>query len=77
MIDPGTMKLQDWADQMSLFLERYGIAGRLLNEARWQEWATQVVALPRIAKYSPPQPQYYKDWRQWAYRFNQTVDFRQ
>lgn len=64
---------EEWADQMSLFLDPYGIAPTILSPLEWQQWAYEVCQIQAIAACNPPSPEYYKRWREWAKDFNLTV----
>lgn len=52
----------------------YSQPPRLDNPEHWQTWALSVVQSPRIAQFNPPNPLLFGHWREWAERFNQTVE---
>jgi hypothetical protein len=66
------MKLQDWADQMSLDLDRYGAFGRLQDESRWQDWAVQFLNNTTLGR-NLPNPYGFDNWQDWAERFCQSL----
>lgn len=72
VIDPRYMTVQKWADAMVPTLEQYGNLGRLLDETKWQEWACQLLTLPKISG-SVVDPRGFSDWRAWAMRLNQNL----
>ncbi len=74
MIDPRGMNVQDWTDFMVQSLTGLSQPPRLDNPKKWQTWALVVCQSPRIAALNPPNPLFFVDWREWAERFNQTVD---
>jgi hypothetical protein len=69
---PTYMKLQDWADQMSLDLDRYGAFGRLQDESRWQDWAVQFLNNTTLGR-NLPNPYSFDNWQDWAERFCQAL----
>lgn len=69
---PSYMKLQDWADQMSLDLDRYGAFGRLQDESRWQDWAVQFLNNTTLGR-NLPNPYGFDNWQDWAERFCQSL----
>jgi hypothetical protein len=74
MIDPRGLTVTQWTDFMTLNLIGYSQPPRLDDPEEWQMWALLVVQSPRIASFNPPNPLEFRDWLQWAERFNQTVD---
>lgn len=69
---PFLMTLDDWASQVLVDLGRYGVFGRLTDDSRWQDWAVQFINNSRIPG-SIPNPYQFKNWREWAERFCQTL----
>lgn len=67
-IDPAFMTAPQWADAMILNLEQYGNIGRLDDEKKWREWASQLLNLPKLAGNVVPDPYQFDDWRTWAIR---------
>jgi hypothetical protein len=63
------MSVVEWADMMTLELERYGSIGRLDDPERWKDWANRAISVPNIAVSVPPIPDAFDDWRSWAERF--------
>lgn len=65
MIDPKGMTLRDWSDSVQLALGDAWSVGKLVDEARWQDWA---VAFARASQRNVPDPYQFADWREWAMR---------
>lgn len=62
---PTFMSLQDWADQLCLDLNPYGVVGRLDDESNWQNWAVQFLNNTSLGR-NLPLPYDFDDWREWA-----------
>ena len=73
-IDPRGLSVFEWTDFMATELLGRSLPPRLDDSDKWKGWALQVCQSPRIAAFNPPNPLQFDDWRQWAERFNQTVD---
>lgn len=73
ILPTSNMTVIEWADMMTLTLERYGALSRLDNPERWKEWANRAITLPKIAATVPPLPDPFENWRDWAERFVQTA----
>lgn len=72
MIDPRFLDVLEWTDRMALLLP-FPVF-KLGEENRWRDWARYVQSFPQISIFNPPVPDYFEDWREWATRFNQTVE---
>lgn len=72
-IDPRGLTVTQWTDAMTLQLTGMSQPPRLDSPTVWQQWALVVSQSPHIALFNPPNPLQYRDWREWAERFNQTV----
>lgn len=72
-IDPHMMGVIEWTDQMAPELEPFGDIPILETEDKWKDWASSVINNPLIAQRQPPEPTYFQNWRDWAYRFIQTI----
>ena len=72
-IDPYGSGVVEWVDRMTLELEPFGDIPELTEPESWQEWALAVIQNTQIARCQPPDPRFFKDWREWACRFNQTI----
>jgi len=70
---PHGMKLTDWADQVILDLDSYGIFGVLLHEEEWQNWGMQFVNNAALRE-NIPTPYSFQEWHEWAERFCQAVE---
>lgn len=68
MIDPRHMSLTQWADAVILSVTDTWAFGRLVDEERWQEWATGFVTAPGYSQRNLPDPYKFTDWREWADR---------
>lgn len=73
MIDPRGLTLQDWCDSVALGLANFAPPPRLMDAALWREWANTVIQIPAVALFSPPDPQQFTHWYDWAERFVQAV----
>lgn len=72
MIDPRHLSLPQWVDAVNLALATYGPTTKLQNDD-WALWAHNLIALPKISAFSPPDPRGFPDWRAWAERFVECV----
>ena len=72
-IDPRMMTVTEWTDFMAPLLEPFGRMPRLDNPEFWKEWALTLIQRPAIQHFCPPDPRYFEDWEEWAFRFNQAV----
>lgn len=72
-IDPRYLDVVEWTDFTAPLLEKYGRLPRLDNPEFWKEWALTLIQKPSIQSCQPPDPRYFDDWREWAFRFNQAV----
>ena len=70
MIDPRHMTARSWAAQMVPILYRFGAIPALTDEDNWRQWAAIIISYPGIAQYSPPRPEGFKTWQEWAHNFN-------
>lgn len=74
IIDPRGLSVIEWTDYMTDELVGFSAPPRLDDPAEWLAWALAVCQSPRIAAFNPPSPIPFRDWREWAERFNQVVD---
>jgi hypothetical protein len=65
---PTGMKLRDWADQISMDLDEYGIFGKLMDDNKWQDWGVQLLAPMSLGGFNIPSPYQFDDWKEWAER---------
>lgn len=72
-LDPRYSDAVDWCNDMVSEVEQFGTAPLIREESEWRQWARTVVSFPGIAKSTPPNPDFFADWKQWAIRFNQCV----
>lgn len=73
-IDPQGMTVTQWTDAMAIDLTGKATTPRLDAATHWQQWALVVCQAPRIARANPPNPLFFADWREWAVRFNESID---
>jgi hypothetical protein len=66
------MSLHEWCDFMVPVLEQFGNLGRLDGE-NWQEWALQLLNLPRLSGTVVPDPFQFAEWSDWAERLNKNL----
>lgn len=67
---PQMLELRDWADCVCQDLDKFGLFGKLQDEARWQDWALQFFNNTTLGR-NLPDPYGFTDWREWAERFAQ------
>lgn len=74
-IDPrGMRNMQEWVSYMIIPLQKImPTIGPLLNEKEWKRWALGVIENSTIARFGPPDPSNFEDWREWAFYFTQAV----
>ena len=73
-IDPTDMTVTQWTDAMTIDLTGISTPPRLDSPLAWQQWALVVSQSPRVARTNPPNPLQFTDWREWAIRFNESID---
>ena len=66
---PTGMSLRDWADQLALDLDPYGVVSRLDDEAAWQDWGVQFCNNTTLGR-NLPNPYNFNDWKEWAERLS-------
>lgn len=64
---PTGMSMSDWADQVTLDLDRYGYVSKLQGDD-WQGWAVQFLNNVALGR-NLPDPYGFEDWLEWAERF--------
>jgi hypothetical protein len=70
-IDPRITKtFVEWADYMYPNLSEFGAIARAFKEDDWQMWGAGLLSLNGIAQTGAPDPYQFKDWKDWAIRFN-------
>lgn len=73
-IDPREMTVEQWTAAMTLDLEQFGSVPQLLDRNRWQDWAATVVGMSAISGVVLPDPYSFREWSEWASRFNEIMD---
>lgn len=71
-INPIGMTIKDWCDIMVEELIDLGQAPYVQNDD-WQQWGREVLRLPDVAAFNPPDPTFFDNFYEWAQRFNSTV----
>lgn len=72
MINPRHISMQRWCAAMVDELRAFGQVAPLAGED-WQAWSRQVLTLPGLARYNPPNPEGFDRFEDWADRFNGAV----
>jgi hypothetical protein len=75
-VDPFYASIEAWADETVGMLYNLSAVPRLDAPGEWIGWATDLIGLPAIAAYNPPDPKTFDDWREWAMRFNEAMTSR-
>lgn len=73
MIDPRTMSAVQWADAVNLALATQAPTPVLRGPDGWKEWAYVIIAIPSVARFSPPVPDQFSGWQVWAERLVECV----
>jgi len=63
---PTNLQLADWADQVSLDLDRYGAIPKIVDDD-WQNWGAQLVNNLALG-HNIPNPYQFESWTDWAER---------
>jgi len=63
---PTGLTLQDWADQVSLDLDRYGAMSKIAGD-EWQNWGVQLLNNSSLG-HNIPNPYQFDNWSDWAER---------
>lgn len=76
VINPAGASFLDWAIAVSQQLGLRGTTVTVDPEEEWHEWANRVMQLPQVSgQGSTARPGYFDDWLDWAYAFNQSVEY--
>lgn len=70
----GFSDFEDWAENASLTLSKYGNVPSIISAKAWREWAAALLQLPGVANQNPPSPYPYGQWRLWVSDFNRVVN---
>jgi len=73
IIDPTGLSAVEWCNRVSGELSSLVSPFPLRRERDWKIWARNVVRVPAVSAVSPPNPDAFEDWRDWAFRFNQAI----
>lgn len=66
------MDVIQWTDRMAETLP-FPVY-RLLDPQEWRSWARNLIQYAQVSKFNPPNPDSFEDWREWAERYNNTVE---
>lgn len=69
MIDPRGLDVVEWTDRMAAILPFPVV--RLFDPDEWRAWAYNLIKYPIVSQLSPPDPNLFEDWMEWAERFNE------
>lgn len=78
MVDPWQFTATEWTDIVGYELEnafRGIIRPVLTNGEDWRNWADLIIDNPGIREASPPRPEGYETWQDWAREFNIAVRY--
>jgi hypothetical protein len=73
IIYPKGMSAANWCNQMSLAFESLGQLPAVRADADWKPWARVVVAQIGLSAFTPPAPDKYAKWEDWAVEFNKAT----
>jgi hypothetical protein len=73
IIDPRGLNARDWCDRTADELSDIVSVMKIDIDADWRRWAEYMVGRRPIAGFDPPRPDQFSDWREWAFRFNQSI----
>lgn len=73
VVDPLGLPALEWFDSTGDNLSWIVAPMKLQDVSEWKTWARHVVQNPTIGGLSPPNPDQYDNWEEWAVRFNQTI----
>lgn len=72
-IDPRMLDVDEWTADVGSTLVQYGQLPTVASEDDWRTWANAARSIPALAALGIPDPAFYSDWQEWAYRFNGAV----
>lgn len=74
-VDPRMAKdAREWVEYtISPLAALLGTVAPLQNNMDWVDWAYTVIQDPAVQKFNPPDPRFFNNWQEWAFRFNQAV----
>jgi len=75
MIVPFLSDFETWAQDALKPLSLFGFINQQPRNDNWQQWVIELIALPELAKYSPPYPESYTSWIDWVHDFNSIVEY--
>lgn len=74
LVDPRIVRtFVEWTDFMYPVIEQYGVPAVATDDKHWQEWASGLLSFGNIADKGAPNPYQFSDWREWAFRFNESL----
>ena len=63
----------EWIDRTGDILSPFVSVMKVSDEDQWREWGTHVRQTLRQDGILIPVPDSYRDWIEWAFRFNQVI----
>lgn len=66
MVIPEGITLTLWANSLIIDFPNDNIP-LLINESRWQQWASELIGSQSFISNDVPHPNNYDDWKTWAY----------
>lgn len=67
------MNVLEWTDAMAYLLDSNYVP-KLTEENDWRLWVTTLIRSATFQGQNLPNPYLFDDWRDWAERFNSTVE---
>lgn len=75
IIDPRPLTVKSWCDLVALPLSAFMLVPVLQDESQWLQWALRVYENPSLSQFNLPDPRIFRDWKEWATRFNYAVAY--
>ena len=72
-VDPRGLSATQWCNFMAPVLAPFGPLPAVREDAEWRGWADAVCAMSGISKRTPPLPEFFDQWSDWATRFIDVV----
>lgn len=74
IIDPRPMTMQSWVNAVTFSLRKYGLIPQL-NGDDWRGWVRNLTLVRGMTRFQLPDTEPFLDWKEWAIRFNSTVEY--
>lgn len=72
-IDPRFLGFPEWATRTGDLLLPLGYVQQKPDESTWRQFGAGLVSVPAVAAVTPPQPQGYQKWQDWAFKLNESL----